>query len=109
MAQLVTTISISSSGKYSYSPNSLTVTQSNTMLVYQLDEKTSVDWEIVGQTNTDSKQQITGESKAPSGNSISIMDSNSKPETFSVTIVTQHRAQRDRLLRVDPDVTNEPT
>lgn len=109
MAELVTTISINSSGKYSYSPNSLTVTQPNTTLIYQLDEKTLVDWEIVGQTNTDSKQQITGESKAPSGNFISILNANTQAEVFSVTIVTQHRAQRDRLLRVDPDVENEPT
>jgi hypothetical protein len=108
MPQIVTTLSISSSGKYSYAPNSVTVTKPNTLLIYVLDESTAKEWEIVGQTNTDSKQQISGESKAPSGNSISIMDVNSVPETFDVTIVAHHRAQRDRILRIDPIVTNVP-
>lgn len=108
MTQITTTLSISSSGKYTYTPNSVTVIKPGTILNYALDEKTAIDWEIVGQTNTDSKQQITGESKASTGDSISITDANTQAETFDVTIVAQHRAQRDRLLRIDPQVVNMP-
>lgn len=108
MTVITTTLSISSSGKYTYTPNSITVTQPNTILTYTLDDKSAVDWEIVGQTNTDTKQQISGESKAITGASISITDANTQAETFDVTIVTQHRAQRDRLLRIDPEVVNIP-
>lgn len=108
MTEIVTVLSISSAGKYSYTPNSITVTQPNTLITYTLDDKSAVDWEIVGQTNTDTKQQISGESKALAGNSISLTDINTQSETFDVTIVTQHRAQRDRLIRIDPAVVNDP-
>jgi len=108
MTEIVTILSIASSGKYTYTPNSITVTKPDTILTYTLEPKTAVDWEIVGQTNTDSAQQISGESKAPSGNSISITDINTVAETFSVTILTQHRSQRDRIIRIDPDVANVP-
>ena len=59
-------------------------------------------------TNTDSKNQLSNESKAPSGNSISILDANTQAEIFDITVVAQHRSQRDRILRVDPIVRNEP-
>lgn len=108
MTTLTTMIHISSSGKYSYDPSSITVFDPNTTLVYELDGKTAADWEIVGMTNTDSKNQLSNESKAPSGNSISILDANTQAETFDITVVAQHRSQRDRILRVDPIVRNEP-
>jgi hypothetical protein len=108
MTEIVTTLSISSAGKYTYSPNSVTVTKPNTLVTYTLDPKTAVDWEIVGQTNTDSEQQISGESKAPSGNSITLTDVNSRAESFDVTILTQHRTQRDRIVRIDPGIENVP-
>ncbi len=108
MTEIVTTLSISSSGKYTYDKASITVTEANTVITYALDPKTAQDWEIVGQTNTDSKQQLTGESKTPAGSSISMTDINSQAETFDVTIVCQHRSQRDRMLRIDPEVRNLP-
>jgi len=109
MSTITTTVSISEKGVYSYKPSSVTVTEPNTTLVYQLDDASAVIWEIVGMTNTDTKNQLSGESKAPSGDSISILDVNSKAETFSITVVAQHRAQRERILRIDPDVLNVPT
>ncbi len=59
-------------------------------------------------TNTDTENQLSGESKAPSGSSISILNINSKAETFTITIVAQHRTERERILRIDPDVCNDP-
>lgn len=108
MNSITTMVHISSSGKYSYSPDSVTVTVTNTTLIYELDSKTAHDWEIVGLTNTDTKNQVSDEQKAPSGNSISILDANTQAETFDVTVVAQHRTQRDRILRIDPVVINEP-
>lgn len=109
MSNSITTIvHISSSGKYSYTPSSVTVTTTNTTLIYELDGKTAADWEIVGLTNTDTMNQVSDEQKAPSGNSISILDANTQSETFDVTVVAQHRVQRDRILRIDPVVINEP-
>lgn len=109
MSTITTLLHISSSGKYSYTPSSVTVTEANTTLIYELDGKTAADWEIVGLTSTDSKNQLSNESKAPSGNSISVLDANTVQETFDITVVAQHRTQRDRLLRIDPVVMNEPT
>ena len=109
MTTITTMLHISSSGKYTYTPSSVTVTEPNTTLVYELDGKTANDWEIVGLTNTDSKNQLSDETKAPSGTSISVLDANTVQETFDVTVVAQHRVQRDRLLRIDPVVMNEPT
>ena len=109
MSTIPTTVTISDKGVYSYKPSSVTVTEPNTTLVYQLDDASAVIWEIVGMTNTDSKDQLSGESKAPSGDSISILDANSQADTFSITIVAQHRTQRERILRIDPDVLNVPT
>ncbi len=109
MSTITTTVSISEKGVYGYKPSSVTVTEPGTTLTYQLDEASAIIWEIVGMTNTDTKNQLSGESKAPSGSSISILNANSKAETFSVTIVAQHRTQRERILRIDPDVHNVPT
>ena len=109
MSTITTTVSISEKGVYSYNPNSVTVTEPNTTLTYALDDSSALIWEIVGMTNTDTKGQLSGQSKAPSGNSISVLDANSKAETFDVTVVAQHRSQRERLLRIDPRVENVPT
>ncbi len=109
MSTITTTVSISDKGVYSYKPSSVTVTEPNTTLVYALDDSSALLWEIVGMTNTDSKNQLSGESKAPSGNSISVLDANSKADVFTVTVVAQHRTQRERILRIDPDVCNVPT
>jgi len=108
MSTITTTVSISEKGVYSYKPSSITVTEPNTTLTYALDDSSALVWEIVGMTNTDTKDQLSGESKAPSGSSISILNANSKAETFSITIVAQHRTQRERILRIDPDVCNDP-
>ena len=108
MSEITTILTISSSGKYSYDPSSVQVTQSNTTLIYALSAKTAENWEIVGLTSTDSKNQLSNEAKAPSGNSISVLDANTVAETFDVTVVAQHRTQRDRLLRIDPEVLNTP-
>ena len=109
MSTITTTVSITEKGVYSYKPNSVTVTEPNTTLTYALDDSTALIWEIVGMTNTDTKNQVSNESKAPSGNSISVLDANSKADSFSVTVVAQHRTQRERILRIDPDVHNVPT
>ena len=109
MSTITTTVSISEKGVYSYKPTSVTVTETNTTLAYTLDDSSALLWEIVGLTNTDSKNQLSNESKAQSGNSISVLDANSKAEAFTVTVVAQHRAQRERILRIDPDVCNDPT
>ena len=109
MSTITTTFSISDKGVYSYKPSSITVTESDTTLVYALDDSSAILWEIVGMTNTDSKNQLSNESKAPSGNSISVLDVNSKAEVFAITVVAQHRTQRERILRVDPEVSNDPT
>ena len=109
MSTIPTTVTISDKGVYSYKPSSVTVTEPNTTLLYQLDRATAELWEIVGLTNTDTQDQLSGESKAPSGNSISILDANTKSETFSITVVAQHRSQRERILRIDPEVENVPT
>ncbi len=106
---ITTILSISAKGVYSYSPNSITVKQANTTLIYALDEATGKNWEIVGLTSTDSKNQLSGQSKAPSGNSISTVDANSLADTINVTVVAQHRTERDRILRIDPVVENIPT
>ena len=108
MSTITTIVSISEKGVYSYKPTSITVTEANTTLAYTLDDSSALLWEIVGLTNTDSKNQLSNESKAQSGNSISILDANSKAEVFSVTVVAQHRTQRERILRIDPEVCNEP-
>jgi len=108
MPEKVTTLTISSAGKYTYNPTSITVTEPNTTITYALDAKTAQDWEIVGQTNTDSKHQLSGESKSITGESISLNDANTLAETFDITIVAQHRSQRDRMLRIDPQVVNNP-
>ena len=109
MSTITTTVSISEKGVYSYKPTSITVTEPNTTLAYVLDDASALLWEIVGMTNTDSKNQLSNESKAPSGNGISVLDANSKAEVFTVTVVAQHRTQRERILRIDPDVCNVPT
>ena len=109
MSTITTTVSITEKGVYSYKPNSVTVTEPNTTLTYALDDNSALIWEIVGMTNTDTKNQLSNESKAPSGNSISVLDANSKADSFSVTVVAQHRTQRERILRIDPDVLNVPT
>ena len=109
MSTITTTVSISEKGVYSYKPTSVTVTEPDTTLVYRLDDASAVIWEIVGMTNTDTKNQLSGESKAPSGNSISVLDANSKADTFDVTVCAQHRTQRERILRIDPQVSNVPT
>jgi hypothetical protein len=109
MTTLTTTLTISEKGGYSYNPNALIVTQPNTTLLYQLDPTTAMVWEIVGMTSTDSKNQLSDQSKAASGDSISVLNANSRAEVFDVTIVAQHRTQRDRLLRIDPQVSNIPT
>jgi hypothetical protein len=108
MPQIVTTVSISASGKYSYSPNSVNVTKPNTTLVYQLDSASAAIWQIVGLTDTDTKNQLSGESKSSSGDSISILDANTVAETFSITVVAQHRTDRKQLIGVDPTVVNFP-
>ncbi len=109
MTEITTILSISEKGVYSYKPSSVTVTKSNTTLIYALDDSTAQIWEIVGMTNTDSKNQLSNQTKAASGNSISVLDINSLADTFDVTVVAQHRSQRERLLRVDPGVQNIPT
>lgn len=109
MSTITTTVSITEKGVYSYKPNSVTVTEPSTTLIYALDDSSALIWEIVGLTNTDTKNQLSNESKAPSGNSISVLDANNKAETFNVTVVAQHRSQRERLLRIDPVVENVPT
>lgn len=109
MSNITTTVSISDKGVYSYKPSSVTVSEPNTTLVYALDDSSALLWEIVGMTNTDSKDQLSNESKAPSGNSISVLDVNSKAEVFAITVVAQHRTQRERILRIDPEVCNVPT
>ena len=109
MSTITTTVSISEKGVYSYKPNNVTVTEPNTTLTYALDDSSALIWEIVGLTNTDTKNQLSNESKAPSGNSISVLDANSKAEIFDVTVVAQHRSQRERILRIDPVVENVPT
>ena len=109
MSTITTTVSISEKGVYSYNPNSVTVTKPDTTLTYALDDNSALIWEIVGMTNTDTKSQLSDQTKAPSGNSISVLDANSKAETFDVTVVAQHRSQRERLLRIDPKVENVPT
>jgi hypothetical protein len=105
---ITTIVTINGKGQYSYNPTGVTVSQSNTTLTYTLDTATALEWEIVGLTNTDSKNQLSNESKAVGGNSISILDANSQSEIFDITVVAQSRAQRERLVRVDPQVTNIP-
>jgi hypothetical protein len=109
MTTLTTTLTITERGGYSFDPTELTVTQPNTTLLYQLDPSTALDWEIVGLTSTDTKSQLSNESKSASGNSISVLNANSVAEVFDVTIVVQHRTKRERLLRADPQVSNIPT
>ena len=109
MSTITTTVYISEKGVYSYKPSSITVTEPDTTLVYALDETSALIWEIVGMTNTDSKSQLSGESKASGGDSISVLNINTKAEVFTVTVVAQHRTQRERILRIDPDVCNVPT
>jgi hypothetical protein len=109
MTTLTTTLTITERGGYNYNPTALTVTEANTTLLYQLDPVTATSWEIVGMTTTDTKNQLSNQSRAPSGDSISVLNANSKAEVFDVTVVVQHRIQRDRLLRIDPQVSNIPT
>jgi hypothetical protein len=109
MTTLTTILTISEKGGYSYNPNALIVTQPNTTLLYQLDPSTALVWEIVGLTSTDTKSQLSNQSKSASGDSISVLNANSKAEVFDVTVVAQHRTQRERLLRIDPQVSNIPT
>ena len=109
MSTITTTVIISEKGVYSYKPSSVTVTEPDTTLVYALDDSSALIWEIVGMTNTDTKGQLSDQSKAPSGNSISVLDANSKADSFDVTVVAQHRTQRERILRIDPAVHNVPT
>lgn len=105
---ITTTLSISSAGKYSYSPNSVTVTSAPTTLIYQLDPASAVEWMITGMNSTDSKNQLGQPVVASDGNSISVVDANTAKETFSVTIDAQHRVQTERKLRIDPQVANDP-
>jgi hypothetical protein len=109
MTTMTTILSISQKGTYNYNPNSIIVNQANTTLVYALDEATGKNWEIVGLTSTDSKNQLSNQSKAPSGSSISTLNANSQAEVFDVTVVAQHRTERDRIIRIDPQVSNVPT
>jgi hypothetical protein len=108
MTTITTMLTITAKGGYSYTPDSITVTQPNTTLIYALDEGTSKLWEIVGMTNTDTQNQLSAQSKAPSGNSISSLDANTAAETFDVTVIAQHRYERDRTIRIDPKVHNVP-
>lgn len=105
---ITTTLSISSAGKYHYSPNSVTVTSAPTTLIYQLDAASAVEWAITGMKSKDLRNQLAPPVVAAGGNSISVLDANTAKETFSITIEAQNREQPERKVRIDPEVANDP-
>ena len=105
---ITTTLTISSAGKYSYSPSSVTATSAPTTLIYQLDPASAVEWMITGMNSTDTKNQLAPPVVAAGGNSISVLDTNTAKETFSITIEAQNREQPERKVRIDPEVANDP-
>jgi hypothetical protein len=107
MTTLTTTLSVSASGSYTATPPSQTVTESNTSMVYELDKASQAIWRIDGLSSTDTKQQLTSIEFAPSGNSVTAVNANTKAESFSITISVAHRTTAMHVA-VDPEVNNIP-
>jgi hypothetical protein len=104
---MTTQLSISSEGAYTYTPTSVRVTAPNTTLIYALTAKSAENWQVTGMLSTDTKQQVSGCTVAPDGNSVSAMDLNSQAETFNVTVQAQHRVS-GQVIAIDPEVQNDP-
>jgi hypothetical protein len=107
MTTIATTLTITSSGKMTANPNSVTVTQKDTTLEYSLDRASAVDWRLTGLSTTATSGQASQPVLNPEGTSISFGDANTVAQTFSVIIYFTHRTSGARHWH-DPEVTNEP-
>lgn len=107
MTSITTMLTVSSSGKYTANPESVSVIKSNTELVYTLDRESAINWQIMGLSTTDQKGQAGPYTIAPGGNSISFVDANTSSDTFNVYINIIHRATQVKHW-IDPQVTNIP-
>lgn len=107
MSTLNTTLHVVSPKAYQAQPESQTVTQANTTLVYQLDEVSNQSWRITGLTTTDQSRQLSAPVIGNNGQMISVVDANTAAETFSITIKLKHRESGDEM-GADPMVKNEP-
>ncbi|GEM_PF-1334550 len=102
-----TTIFVTSPTASSADPENVTVTEANTTLEYILDKDSRAQWMMIGLTFDNSKGQMVGVTVDPSGNSVSVMDINTKTADIGVTV---HYQQRTSTLRasLDPGVLNRP-
>jgi len=107
MSLINTTLSISSSGKVTTTPDSVTVTQNDTTLEYTLDRASEAEWQLTGASTTASSGQTSRPVVSPDGNSVNIVDANTVAETFSVIIYFAERTSGAKHWH-DPTVTNEP-
>jgi len=108
MSEITTIITVNpKSGGYTCNPQSVTVTSTDTTLIYSLDSTSAQSWRITGLTSSDQEGQIGPPTISSDGNSISTLDINTEIDQFNVTIDLQHRTTSEPL-RVDPEVENIP-
>jgi hypothetical protein len=107
MTTINSTVTVSSSGGTSSTPDPIIVTQSDTTLVFTLDSASAQNWKIVGLTSTDEKDQLGPVFVARGGVSASVLDSNSENENFNITILVHHRTTGQQI-GIDPAVQNDP-
>lgn len=107
MTTLTTIVTVDKAGGYSCNPDSQTVTQVNTELLYVLDSASAAIWAFSGLTTSDSQRQVSSPTVSPDGNSVSAVDLNSIAEVFNVYLLLQHRTTLARHW-VDPQVRNDP-
>ena len=90
-----------------FNPDSLTITQFDTVINYQLIAPTPTGVTIKKVTfKPENSEQFSEPSISESGKLVTFSDANTKKETFNLTL---HFADNDGVeFLVDPEITNEP-
>ncbi|WP_154667967.1 hypothetical protein [Pseudoduganella violaceinigra] len=102
---------LDANGKVTYAttftPRSLTVTEPDTVINYQLIDPTPVDVKFKGlSVRPDNSQQFSKPSISESGRLVTFSDANTIAEKFNISI--KFTAKDNQEFLVDPEVENDP-
>lgn len=96
-----------SGGKIVSSPESHTVTEPNTSVVFELVGQAAQDFRITGYTSNDSLSQLGPATIDKNETRMSLIDANSKETDINVNVLTTRRTQ-NQSVGMDPVLLNRP-
>jgi len=105
---ITTTVTVVDGTSSSANPENVTGTEPNTTVAYTLDKNSRQSWMLTGLSFDNSKGQLSGVTVDPSGNTVSVLDLNTKTADIAVTVHYQSRTTSTIRGSMDPGILNRP-